>query len=628
MKLLIAIGTSYHISNPSCYFFEDQTMKRKWLAGIISLLGIGASAVLAQFTSLRQNQNSPHAVVALPRLNQQTFFLEPSTPKSISFLVEPGYESYVILNSKSSLQFRIFNQQNAEVQPGQYTYNVSDTRNQNLYIKTIRFSLNPALSTNEMWSVEMISTVTTPVSVVTGNEASSDSTIRVAFEYSTPELNEPNRVFVIAENFDATKEKIELRKYIDNSTPGPLVDLRDDGITPDEIANDKRFTGTASTSQVGSSFMIAKLLRKSYSGEYTLVQTEIGSYSVYVNSMRVIDAPQAKLLNHELYGVPIAIAIDYDIEVFTAGSYHISTAVTGNGGESSVGNNDDPITDDTPFYSPGRHSVRSVLSFDPNDVGWLSGTNKVSFNVSDEHRVIENFTSQIPITFAQDQLTRKRSFNFEGDRLVDTNGDGDPDAMEVRFSGTVYKAGNYVWGANIELSQGTPIAGTDRGNGDSAGDTGPLGVGLHHFKLNVPLETFWETQAKGTFDISVSLVIPDRGDTIASLEETPQVFKSQYYDLTLGQPEQPKTIASLIQAIKDAKTLRPADGIKAEMTAKIEEAGRYADENDAYNARGSMIDFGDILNRIENKFLAPKSFRLIESIWTQLNRNFQNGIFK
>jgi hypothetical protein len=484
-----------------------------------------------------------------------------------------------------------------------------------------------------MWTAEITSSAETTISFLNGNESSSERGIAVAIENGMPELNEPTKVFVLAHNFDTIKNKIELRKSEKQPDPGVLIDIRDDGVYPDEVSNDHRFTGIAPTDTIGSFGLVATLFQKTWLGEFASVQTTFDSYTVYQNTMRVVDSPKAKLLFHELYGVPVGIELTFDIDVATPGNYIIATDIFGkdaSGQEvSSHGNNMPKEGNTGPFYPAGRQQITTIHGFDHRAVDWLNGPVGVQFHVTDQanSRVVEKTTSKLVLNFPRDQLVRKRFQSYDGDRLVDTNGDGDPDAMEVKFSANVYKAGNYAWGADVKLSKETQITGTDPGNGDSAGDIGPLGVGLHHFTMNVPLESFWDTKAKGTFDVTPNLVIPDRGDIIAPLEEDPQVFKSQYYDLTLGQAEAPKTIASLIHAIKDAKALRPADGIKAEIIAKIEEAQTNGAANKVDEARIAMNTVGELIQGATD-FFSEKTIRYLHSIYDGPQTAFQNGIFK
>jgi hypothetical protein len=628
MKLLIAIGTSYHISNPSCYFFEDQTMKRKWLAGIVFFLSIGAISTLAQFPSFRQRIEGTWATVSTPRFNQQNFFVEAGIAKNLPFLVEAGLDTYVTFTSKSMINIKVLNSANEEIEANASTFNVTESTANGLFIKKIRFTLDSSSTSREMWSVEMTSTEHTAVSLTTGNERGSDTGINITFEHLQPELNEPNRVFVFAPNFDASKQKIEIRTFETVSTPGDVVLLRDDGVAPDQTANDRTFTGDAPTNKLDSPFMIAKLMQKTATGVYVPVQTEMGSYSVYANSMHVIDAPQFKILNHAQYGVPVAIQADFDIEVITPGEYHIVTAITGNDKKSIASENRD-TSNKIPFYSAGRHQVRIVHDLDPNDVEWLQGSSRFEYQVTDtaNNRGIEHFTSQTPVAFPSNQLIRKRFQSFDGDRLVDTNGDGDSDALEVKFSAYVYEPGVYLWGAFLELSENAQVSSSYRGISTTRDESGPLTVGLHHFVVNIPLEDFWSTQAKGTFDITPTLVVTDSGQSVEVLNTPDLVFKSQYYDLTLGQAEPPKTIASLIQIIRDAKTLRPAEGVKAELISKAEEAQSNGVANKAPEARIALHEFFQVLDRV-SKYFPEQKFRQIQSIAERVFSDYQNGIFK
>ena len=610
-------------------------MKRKWTTVILILAVIGGITGLAQFSSLRKVSDSIFTFAFTPRMNGQYFKIDANTSKAIPFLIEPGYQSYLVVSGKSPVSYRLLNDTNTEVQPGPETYNVTETLKNGFYAKTFRFTANTSTTGSEMWTAEITAGVETTISFLNGNESASDRGIAVAIEKGMPERNEVSKVFVIAHNFDDSKNKVELRKSQKASDPGVAVEIRDDGIYPDEVANDHRFTGIASTQTLGSYGMVATLFQKTFFGQYASVQTSFESYTVYENTMRVVDAPQAKLLFHELYGVAVGVELTFDIDVVTPGKYGISTTIFGKDstgrevstqGTNMIENQNMPNT--APFYAAGRHRITTTQGFDPEDVGWLSGAVNVEFRTSDDenNRDIEIFTSQTPLIFPRDQLVRKRFQSYDGDRLVDTNGDGDLDAMEVRFSANAYKAGNYVWGADIELSKDAQLVGSFPNSG-GVGGRGPLGIGLHHFTLVVPLDNFWDSKAKGTFDVAVGLVIPDSGDTIRPLKPENRVFKSQRYDLTFGQAEAPKTFASLIQAIKDAKTLRPADAIKAEILAKIEEAQVNGAAGKEVEARIAMNTVGELIQGATD-FFSERTIRYLHDIYDGPQTAFQNGIFK
>jgi hypothetical protein len=608
-------------------------MKRKWTMIILILATIGGIAGFAQFSSLREVADSIYTFAFTPRINGQYFKIDANTPKQIPFMIEPGYQSFLVVSGKTQISYRLLNEKNVEVQTGPDTYNVIETLKNGFYAKTFRFTANTSSSGTEMWTVEITSTVETTISFLNGNKSASNRGIAVAVENGMPELNEATKVFVLAHNFDNSKNKVELRKSKNQPDPGVLIDIRDDGIYPDEVPNDHRFTGIAPTDTIGSFGMVATLFQKTWLGEFASVQTTFDSYTVYQNTMRVVDSPKGKLLFHELYGVPVGIELTFDIDVVTPGNYIIAADIFGkdaSGQEvSSHGNNMPKEGNTVPFYPAGRQQITTIHGFDHRAVDWLTGSVGVQFHITDQadSRVVEKITSKSVLNFPRDQLVRKRFKSYEGDRLVDTNGDGDPDAMEVKFSANVYKSGIYLWSAVLRLSEDSQFVGDSGTISDSMDGEGQLGVGLHHFTVNVPLEKFWTSKAKGTFDITPVLVIQDSGEKIAPLKETDNVFKSQYYDLTLGISGTPKTLELLIQTIKDAKTLRPADGIKAELIAKVEDIQKVVNANNIDGARGGIIDFLDLLDRVSNDF-SEHTLRILRETSNYIFDIYQNGQFK
>jgi hypothetical protein len=599
-------------------------MKKIFLPVLGIFAGIGILTGVAQFSSQRRSE-STLVMADTPRFDARTIPLEANVEVRQSFLVEPGFGTFVNLTSKSQIQIRIFKPDGGEIEPSSAAVTITKSNMQGNFIQEIDFQ---KVLTSGLWEIEFSTTDPTEIYVSTGNSTPGGDSVSVNVSEHTPEQGEDSLIYVDKKAFDPNTTKLEVEVLKPGTQSGIQIEVNDRGISPDKTANDGRFTGKAPTTETGGFTVSAFVSRKNVLGAFTRTQTETATYFVYEKTARIIDNPIVRLIEHPAYGVPESIELEFDLEVFRAKRYGVSASIGGSQPGKEAGaitftkfeSEDSSIR---PLYNVGIHRIkfRGALS------QWvdLAPGSEIGYHLFDDDngRVIEKFVSNVKLGFPREQLFPKRFQSYDGDRLVDTNGDGDPDAMEVKFSANVYKAGNYSWSAYIELSKDAQVASSDRGGSAQGYGSGPLGLGNHRFTVNIALDDFWRTRAKGTFKITPVFLIPGGTNTVELPEEPEDVFKSNYYDLTLGQAEPPKTVASLIQIIRDAKTLRPADGIKAEMIAKLEEAEGFAQAGNNVKAYDSMVnDFGDLMKRTEGLF-PSRTRQVINSTWSPIYDQYE-----
>jgi hypothetical protein len=581
-----------------------------WILACVLLAGgtITIFGPIAQFIPERNNPLASIVLASSPRFNAQTIALNANSTTRVPFLVAPGFKSFVGIRSKEDIQIGVFRPNGAQIIDSATAFKYEEKTEGDVKKKTLNFTNNLEAG---MWELEISAANPGTVVITSGNSVPGGTSISLAVQNHTPELNDQSLVIVEATNFVSATTKLEVETLKEGDKTAIPVTVADDGTAPDEKANDGRFTGRLLTNEKANFLVAAIISRKTRIGTFVRTQTQTETYTVYEKSAHIIDNPVTRLTYHPVYGIPTGIELEFDFQVFKPGRYGISAGIGGESpGQEANGlgfqnfeseTSNDSNTSNRPFYNAGVHRVILRNGIGPGlDV---AGSAPIRFNTWDagNSRPLDTFTSKTRMVFSKDQLFPKRFQSFDGYRLVDTNGDGDPDAIEVKFTASVYKAGNYLWSAFIGLSKDTQVATSDRGYTVSADGTGPL----------------------GTFDITPVLVIPGGTDTVELPEEPEVVFKSNYYDLTLGQAEPAKTVASLVQIIRDSKTVRPVDGIKAEMIAKLEEAEAFAKAGKNVEAYESMVnDFGDLL-RTSEKVFSPRSLQLIDSTWGHIYDKYE-----
>jgi hypothetical protein len=590
--------------------------------GTILVLGFTLFQVFAQISQLssgKGNLLSPIVFSSLPRTTSQSIDVKANFPTRTSVLIEPNYESYAKFISPNPLFFRVFKPDGTEAQATSDTFTQTERVQSNLKIYELKFSVN---ADDGLWELELTSNTDSLVPVLSGNQVSGGTALTLAIQNSMSEVGTSAAVIVEVPNFDSGSMKLTVDARSDLKQAGTTIEVHDDGLGLDENANDGHFTGPLPTNVPGNYHVVAFMDRRTRLGNF--IRTEIATkpFTVYERTAHVVDTPSVSVVSHPILGTPDQLEVSFDLEVFAAARYETNVYIGSDQGSQPVSLSNTLPTENqsVPYYGVGTHRVVVRGAFRRNSD--ILGQQPIQFRLEQEGstRVIEQFISQMKTGFTQQQLFPKRFAGYNGDKLVDQDNDGEPDALEVSFNVNVYKAGIYTWDASLR---------SPKDNQETENVSGPLGVGSHTLKVNIPLtDNLWREQINGRFRISFGMVNNADDQDQSYLNDVPQDLFSQTYNLASSHTLNP-TIDSLKNLIFSAKLLRPGEGIRAELLesiAKIDAVKASKDSSVVYTA---LSDFLELFKAAQEKYFSKRNGVAVSEIWSKLYEiNKTGGVLK
>lgn len=430
-------------------------------------------------------------------------------------------------------------------------------------------------------------------------------------------------MLVITKNFDTNNSRLDAQLFKGASSNSSTVELRDDGVYPDPIASDGRFAGMLLTNEVASFHVNVTQFQKSRIGLFVPVDTQKNGYTVYLRTAHIQDNVRETLVPHPLFGIPAFIDYEFNLDVTTAGRYQVSMTIL-DALEKNFTTRDNNLTSDENLankdFATGVQPVK--LRFPVSAFRDLTDSiNSIEFRVDDAStgRMIERYKSTTRVNYSKEQLFPKRFASFDGDRLLDQDGNGEPDALEVKFSVNIFKAGSYSWSAHVGAV----------GKSQVETMTGQLGVGRQSLTVIVPFEKdFLAREPKGRFGLGFSMQNDADDQNIGYLIDVPKDLESQPYDLSFHDPVVPATAASLREIIQNSKLLRPGEGVRAELLGFMDRLDTVIPKGNVQDIRQVLYEFAEVLNKVEDAFLPTKTQRLITKIWTELVSANETGKLK
>jgi hypothetical protein len=571
------------------------------------ILAYQARAQIASVFGSRGNPLSPIVFVSLPRFNVDDIALQAGTVKRTTFLVNANLRSFTAIATTTPITIKVFNPQGVETQASDTTFIKTETTDQAIITTTFSF---PNAKGTGLWELEITPANTADALLSSGDTTPDDSTETLGLLNGMPEIGDTSSIHLRIPGFNAnaTRFQVTIRNSKTKEST-PFSGLHDDGIAPDEVASDGEFSAKLPTDQSGTYTVIADVQRKTRLGEFVSTQQLFEGYTVYPRSAHVIDQPNVSLINNKVNGVPEHLQIEFDLDVTTAGRYAVQVDIgdhlsLDNGFDSSSGNE----SNDRPFYSSGTHHI--ILKSNDQISELMTGTLPISFRVLDGNgRVTEKFDSAHPANLSRDQLLPKRFARYNGDKVVDSNNDGEPDAVEVSFNVNIYQAGTYSWSARIH---------SPKDQQESSGGSGNLGVGLHNIKISIPLtDGLWSEQINGRFKVAFSMQNDADEQSMGYLTDQPVPILTQTYDLTSGITPNP-TVSTLRDLIASAKLLRPGEGIREELLASISKIEVTKISKDPTEIYATLSDFLDLFKSAKDKFFSRRASTAILDVWNKL----------